>query len=294
MVIRPLLKIKKIIKALVFVGKENKMGLLEGKTAIITGAGTGIGLGIAKRFHEEGAKVVICGRRMDKLMEASSMMSHEGERVYPIRADVTVEDDIKRIVEEALEKTGKINILVNNAGRIIRFGNMETIDLALWDAVMNTNARGPWRLIVAVLPAMRKLGGGSIVNISSLTGLKAFPGSGMYGTSKAALQYLSQVMAVELGPENIRVNLICPGHVPDTELHFETVGKENAQKRSELMAALHPLGKNGTPKDVAEAALFLASDLTPWITGVIFSVDGGRHLATNRTASLFSANKPST
>jgi NAD(P)-dependent dehydrogenase (short-subunit alcohol dehydrogenase family) len=257
------------------------MGLLEGKTAIVTGGGTGIGREIAKRFHEEGAKVVICGRRLEKLMEASSIISKNGERIYPIKADVTVDSEVKRIVEKAVQKTGRIDILVNNAG-IMRFGKLEEVPPSLWDELMNVNARAPWRLMVAVLPEMRKVGGGSIINISSIAGIKAFPGNGFYGMSKGALQQISQVLAIEVASENIRVNVICPAIVEDTELNDPIVGKENVRSRYDRMRPLHPLGRNGKPKDIAEAALFLASDQSSWITGIILNVDGGRHLATNR------------
>ncbi|MDP1990509.1 MAG: SDR family oxidoreductase [Syntrophales bacterium] len=261
------------------------MGLLDGKTAIITGGATGIGLGIAKLFHSEGAKIVLCGRRMDKLTEASTRICQSGEAVYTVQADVKVETDIKRIVEAAVKKTGRIDILVNNAG-IRKYGKLEEIDPVLWDAMVNTNTRAPWRLMVAVLPEMRKVGRGSIINISSIAGTKAFEGNGVYGTSKAALQHLSQVMAMEVASENIRVNVICPGVVEDTEVFDSIVGKENIQKRYDQFRGLHPLGRNGKPRDIADAALFLASDQSSWITGIILPVDGGRHLATNRPPLL--------
>lgn len=257
------------------------MGLLNGKTAIVTGGGTGIGREISRRFHEEGAQVVICGRRLDKLLEASSIISKSGERIYPVQADLTVDKDVMRIIEEAVKKTGRIDILVNNAG-IMRFGKLENVPPSLWDELVNVNARAPWRLMVAVLPEMRKVSGGSIVNISSIAGLKAFPTNGLYGMSKAALQHLSQVLAMEVASENIRVNVICAAVVEDTELNDPVVGKENVQARYDRMRPLHPLGRNGKPKDIAEAALFLASDQSSWITGVILNADGGRHLATNR------------
>lgn len=221
---------------------------------------------------------------MDKLTEASSTISPKGQRVYPIQADVTVDEDIKRVVEEAVKKTGRIDILINNAG-LMRFGRLEEVDPSLWDVLMNTNVRAPWRLMVGVLPEMRKVGGGSIINISSIAGIKAHIGNGFYCTSKAALQQLSQVMAVEVASENIRVNVICPAMVEDTELNDPIVGRENVQKRYDLFRPLHPLGRNGKPRDIADAALFLASDQSSWITGVILSVDGGRHLSTNRPPS---------
>ena len=262
-------------------GKEKSMGLLKGKTAIITGGGTGIGLAIAKRFHKEGAKVVICGRRLERLREASLAISSRGEGVYVVQADVTVEADRQKILKEAVEKTGRIDILVNNAG-YMKFGKLETVDPSLWDTMMNANAYAPWRLMVAVLPELRKAGEGSIVNISSLSGLEAFPTNGLYGTSKAAFQKISQVLALEVASEQIRVNVICPGVVEDTELNDAMFGKENVPIRYERMRSLHPLGRNGKPEDVAEAALFLASDQSSWITGILLNLDGGRHLASNR------------
>jgi NAD(P)-dependent dehydrogenase (short-subunit alcohol dehydrogenase family) len=125
----------------------------------------------------------------------------------------------------------------------------------------------------------------AIINMSSIAGIKAFPTNGLYGTSKAALQVLSQVMAMEVASGNIRVNVICPAVVEDTELNDPIVGKENVQKRFDRMRPLHPMGRNGKPRDVADAALFLASDQSSYITGIILNVDGGRHLATNRPPS---------
>ncbi len=256
------------------------MGLLDGKTAIVTGGGTGIGLAIAGRFHQEGASVVICGRREDKLKEAAAGIPGNRDRFSWIRADVTVESDIERLMSFAAKKTGKIDILVNNAG-VMRFGTLPDSDPGMWDLTMKINVFAPWRLMVAVLPHMKKAGGGSIVNISSIAGIKAFPGVGIYCASKAALQSLSQVMAMETAPEKIRVNLICPAVVEDTELAAPIFG-EKVPDFYNTMRPLHPLGRNGKPVDIAEATLFLASDQSSWITGVILPVDGGRHLSTNR------------
>ena len=257
------------------------MGLLRGKKAIVTGGGTGIGLAIARRFHEEGAHVVICGRREDRLRAAAKKISKTGRRVSWAGADVTVEEDVRRLARFAAGKTGRIDILVNNAG-VMRFGSLAESGTETWDLLMQTNVYGPWRLMVAVLPYMRKAGGGSIVNISSIAGIKAFPGVGLYCTSKAALQSLSRVMAMETAPENIRVNLICPAVVEDTELAVPIFGRGKVPAFYDAMRSLHPLGRNGKPADIAEAALFLASEQSAWITGVILPVDGGRHMSSNR------------
>jgi len=257
------------------------MGPLAGKTAIITGGATGIGLAIARRFHDEGANVAICDIKEDKLPEAACQISQSGERVHAARADVTVESDVHRVVEETAERFGGIDILVNNAG-VLHFGRLDRTEPAIWDRIIRTNAYAPWRFMVAVLPHIRKAGGGSIINISSINGIKAFPGAGLYCISKAALQMLSQVMAMEVAGDNIRVNLILPGAVEDTEFCVQQVGRENLATFYGSLRPLHPLGRNAKPKDIADAAVFLASDQSKYITGVLLNVDGGRHMATNR------------
>ncbi|MGD9227001.1 MAG: glucose 1-dehydrogenase [Desulfobacterales bacterium] len=257
------------------------MGQLDGKTAIITGAAGGIGLAIAQLFHREGAGVVVCDRKADRLSEAGKQISSKSERILIVQADVTLEGDIQKAVSQTVEHFGGINILVNNAG-LVRIGTLEQADPIAWRDVMRTNAYAPWQFMVAVLPEMRKAGGGSIINISSINGIKAFPGMGIYSASKAAQQMLSQVMAMEVAEDNIRVNSILPGLVEDTEFLYEEIGKENLPDFFASLRSLHPLGRNTKPKDVADAALFLASDQSEFISGVLLNVDGGRHLATNR------------
>ena len=261
------------------------MEKLEAKTAIITGGGTGIGLAIAKRFHDEGAFIVICGRRKEMLTEAKSVISSNGDRVLSVTADITKEEDITRLIDEAVSKTGRIDVLVNNAG-IMRFGKLHETPVEEWESMMRTNAFGPWRLMVQVVPHMRKAGGGSIINLSSIAGIKALAGAGVYCTSKTALQMVSQVMAMETAADNIRVNMILPALVEDTELAYPIFGKENIPDFYNRLRNLHPMGRNGKPKDIADAALFFASDESSWITGVMLNVDGGRHLATNRPVDV--------
>lgn len=257
------------------------MEKLKDKTAIVTGGGTGIGFAIAKRFHEEGAHVVICGRRREKLEKASAAITAAGERVLAVTADVTSEEDIGKVIRAAAAETGGIDVLVNNAG-LMRFGKLEETGPDSWDLMMTTNAWAPWRFMVAVLPEMRKRGGGAIVNISSIAGIRTLPGAGVYCASKAALQAVTQVLAMEAAPDGIRVNALCPAVVEDTELADPIFGPEKVSNFYDTMRPLHPLGRNGKPSDIAEAALFLASQDSAWITGVLLSVDGGRHMATNR------------
>jgi NAD(P)-dependent dehydrogenase (short-subunit alcohol dehydrogenase family) len=259
------------------------MGKLAGKTAIVTGGGTGIGRAIALRFHEEGAQVVICGRRQEKLDEVCTVAGND--RMTGIAADVTKEEDIVRLVQATVAMTGRLDILVNNAG-IMRFAPLSDTPGDIWRDMMSINAWGPWRLMVHAIPEMRRAGGGSIINLTSIAGIKALPGAGMYCASKAAMQALSQVMALETAKDNIRVNLIAPAVVEETELADPIFGHTNVQAFYDRMRPLHPLGRNGRPKDVADAALFFASEDSSWISGVILSVDGGRHLATNRPANV--------
>ncbi len=257
------------------------MGQLTGKTAIVTGAGTGIGRSIAKRFHQEGAFVVLAGRRADKLEESAAIIAEDGGRVLAVSTDITDEAQIKALLEKTAQTAGNPDILVNNAG-VMRFASLSETPLEEWDLMMRTNTYAPWRLMVNAAPFMLKQGGGSIINISSIAGIKSFPGAGVYCASKAAMQVLSQVMAMEFAAEQIRVNCILPALVEDTELAWPIMGKENIPEFYEGLRTLHPMQRNGKPKDIADAALFFASEQSSWITGTLLSVDGGRHMATNR------------
>ncbi len=260
------------------------MGMLEGKTALVTGGGSGIGFAVAERFHEEGATVFICGRREPTLKDACDRVDPAGDRIHGIAADVTKDEDIKAVIGAAVETTGRIDILVNSHG-LLRFGKLEETDPKLWDEVVRINAFGAWRTMVAVLPEMRKCGGGSIINISSVNGIRVYPGAGLYNTSKAALNMLSQVLALEVCKDNIRVNMVLPGTVEDTGFIPSVVEREKVADFYSRLRTVHPLGRNARPRDVADAALFLASDQATYITGTMLNVDGGRHMATNRPVS---------
>jgi len=191
----------------------------------------------------------------EKLREGSSAIVRDGDRVSNIRVDVTVESDVKRLHRLTVERTGKIDILVDNAD-LMRFGKLDETDPSVWDMLMRTNVYAPWRLMVAVLPEMCKAGGGSIINISSIAGLKAFPSVGLYCTSKPALQMLSQVMAMEVASDNIRVNLICPPVVEDTELSVPIFGEENVSEFYDNMRPLHPLDRNANRKTLPRPRSF--------------------------------------
>jgi NAD(P)-dependent dehydrogenase (short-subunit alcohol dehydrogenase family) len=242
--------------------------MLHDTTAIVTGAGTGIGRAIAARLHGQGARVVLAGRRRDRLEQTAAALGEERTRVVP--TDVTVPDQVRALAEAAAEfGRGRIEVLVNNAGAM-RFAPFEQADEAHWINMMDVNCWGPRRLMTAVLPAMRA------------AGEHAFPGAAAYGGAKRALRHISQVLAMEEAAHGIRVNVICPGVVEDTELLDGAVPTEKQAQFLTTFAAVHPLGRNGKPDDVADAVLFFASPMSRWITGAVLPLDGGRHLATNR------------
>ena len=252
--------------------------MLNDTTAIVTGAGTGIGRAIAARLHAEGARVVLAGRRREPLEETARLL---GDRTHVVPTDVTRPEQVQALADAAAGfGGGRIDVLVNNAG-VMRFAPLAQADEEHWQAMMDVNCWGPRRLMKAALPSMRATGG-SIVNIASIAGEHAFPGAGAYGAAKRALRHISQVLAMEEAGHGIRVNVICPGVVEDTELLQGAVPAERQAGFLQTFAGLHPLGRNGRPDDVADAVLFFASPMSRWITGAVLPLDGGRHLATNR------------
>jgi NAD(P)-dependent dehydrogenase (short-subunit alcohol dehydrogenase family) len=257
------------------------MGILEGRTALVAGGGSGIGRAVAKRFHDEGAFVVICGRRESKLKEACGLISPTGDRVLGVPADVTSAVDVARLMSAVMAKRGGLDVLANCMG-IMRFGKLETLEPAALRSMLEINTIAPWTLSVAALPLMRARGSGSIVNISSISGMRPFEGSGAYCTSKAALIMMSQVMALEVASEGIRINIICPGMVEDTELGDAVFAPDQVAASYQKFRSVHPLGRNGKPQDVADAALFFASAQSSWITGAVLPLDGGRHMTSNK------------
>ena len=174
-----------------------------------------------------------------------------------------------------------IDVLVNNAG-VMRFADLAQATDQSFELMLRTNVWAPWRFSVAVIPHMKMRGGGSIITISSVAGLRPLLGAGIYCTSKAAVQMISQTLALEHAPDQIRVNVICPAVVEDTELSIPVVGEQGVEEFYNKLRPCHPLGRNGKPEDIARAALYLAGDSSRWVTGTILPVDGGRMLASNR------------
>lgn len=243
---------------------------LKDKTAIVTGAGSGIGRACAIALAREGAKVVLVGRRKERLNEVALQTGN----ALALAADVCQKDDIHRVVRKAADQFGSIHVLLNNAG-VLHPGTAEQTTEQQWDETFNTNVRGLWLFSRAVLPYMREAGGGSIINIASVLGINGARNRAAYAASKGAVVLLTKCMALDQAHENIRVNAICPGFV-ETELTsavLSNAADPEAVRRERL--AVHPLGRFGKPEDIAGLAVYLASDESSWVTGGIFPVDGG-------------------
>ena len=247
---------------------------LAGKIALVTGATSGIGRATALRFAEAGARVALVGRNEGNLQEVAAEIRGRDGEAFQIRADVTDEEDARRSVAEAAERFGALDVLVNTAG-ILSSGTIENTSLADWDAMMNVNLRAVFHIMQLAVPHLEGRRG-SIVNVSSVTGLRAFPGVLAYCVSKAGVDQLTRCAALELAPKGIRVNAVNPG-VVRTEIHPRGgMGEEAYAAFLERSRETHPLGRVGEAREVAELILFLASERASWITGATYSIDGGR------------------
>lgn len=238
-----------------------------GKVAIVTGGGSGIGKAITAALVREQAKVAICGRHMEKLKSAAEEL---GPAVLAVAADVSDDAAVASLIERAVARFGRLDILVNNAGVLLP-GTADSLDDQQWNQTFNVNVRALWKLSSAVLPHLRRAGGGSIVNIGSVLSFLGARNRAAYAASKGAVLAMTKAMALDHAAENIRVNCICPGIV-ETELVASFNLDESARKQR---LAMHPAGRFGEPADIAGLAVFLASDEAAWITGATFPVDGG-------------------
>lgn len=262
----------------------------EGRNAIVTGATSGIGESIARRFASEGAMVAIVGRRNEKGEEVARSIEAHGGKAFFVRADVRDSKSVAEMTSVCLDKFGgSVSILVNNAGVSMGNAMMEYVSEDDWDAVMDTNAKGTFLCSKEVIPAMIKNGGGSIVNVSSGGGLRGYIGGTAYSASKAAVIMLTKVLAMEHGKEKIRANCICPGSVhsemfdggiKNFEKKMAEQGKPSpsASQIVENIVRGIPLGRIGEPEEVANLALFLSSDEASFISGSVALIDGGQCL----------------
>jgi len=244
------------------------------KTLLITGATSGIGKATALRFAREGASIAAIGRNEAALVELKKELDSFGIRSLTIRADLSLETEAAMTVSKTVEHFDGIDVLVNAAGHIST-GTIEDTSLEAWDAMLEINLRAPFRLMQKALPAIVSRRG-NIVNVSSVTGLRAFPGVLAYCVSKAGLDQLTRCAALELAAKGVRVNAVNPGVVV-TEIHKRGgMSPEQYNAFLEHSKDTHPLGRVGDAKEVAELIFFLASDRASWITGATYSIDGGR------------------
>lgn len=240
---------------------------LKDKTAIITGGGTGIGLATARAFCQEGAKVILFGRRKEKLEKAVEKL---GGSAIIVQGDMTNNNDLDKLINETLHNFKKIDILVNNAG-LFNGSPLHEISDSQWDEIMDINIRSVFQLTRRVLPVMLSQKYGSIIHISSILGLIAVPQVAAYNVSKGALNQFSRSIAVEYGSSGIRSNSICPGLIA-TDMTADLMKDVDLMKE---WSKEYPIGRFGKPEDVANACLYLASDESSFVTGITLPVDGG-------------------
>jgi NAD(P)-dependent dehydrogenase (short-subunit alcohol dehydrogenase family) len=247
---------------------------------VVTGASSGIGRAAAVRFGRAGAAVLAVGRKARALNEVAHEIERAGGRCVPFEADVTSASAPAAIVGKAAEELGGLTTLVNAAG-IIAMGTIENTTDEAWDEMLDINLRAPFRLMRAATPLL-VASRGSIVNVSSVTGLRAFPGVLAYCVSKAGVDQLTRCAALELAAHGVRVNAVNPGVVISNLHRRSGMNDESYATFLERSKQTHPLGRAGEPDEIAELIEFLASDRAGWITGETISIDGGRHLTCAR------------
>jgi 3-oxoacyl-[acyl-carrier protein] reductase len=247
---------------------------LAGKVAIVTGAGSGFGEGIAKLYAQEGARVLVADIVGQHAQRVTNEIRAAGGDAQACVADVSQKDDFQRMVDDALAAFGRLDIVVNNAGTTHANGPMLEVDEATYDRVFAVNVKSIYWSALCAVPVMRRQGGGSFINIASTAGLRPRPGLTWYNGSKGAAVIISKSMAVELAPDNIRVNAICPV-IGETGLTSTFMGGDTPELRAKFIASI-PLGRMSRPDDIAGAALYLASDRAAFLTGTALEVDGGR------------------
>ncbi len=244
---------------------------LKDKTAIVTGAGSGFGKGIAMRFAKEGARVGVIDINAEAAREVASQI---GNSVFAMEADVSIDGDVSRMVQEALDRWGQLDILVNNAGTTHRNQPMTEVTEEEFERIFAVNVKSVYLGAKHVVPVMEKQGFGVILNVASTAGVRPRPGLVWYNTSKGAMMTATKAMAIELAGEKIRVNAINPVAGETGMLHL-FMGEDTPEKRAQFISSI-PLGRLSLPEDMANAALFLCSDEAEMITGLCMEVDGGR------------------
>ena len=244
---------------------------LNEKTAVITGAGSGFGRGIATRFAREGARVAVVDINLETAEEVASEI---GDAAFAIQADVSQDADVSKMIQESVRRWGMLDILVNNAGTTHRNRPMTEVSEEEYERIFAVNVKSVFLSARHVVPLMKEQGHGIILNVASTAGVRPRPGLVWYNTSKGAMMTATKAMAIELAPEKIRVNAINPVAGETGMLHL-FMGEDTPEKRAQFISTI-PLGRLSLPKDMAYAALFLCSDEAEMITGLCMEVDGGR------------------
>jgi 3-oxoacyl-[acyl-carrier protein] reductase len=246
---------------------------LKGKVALVTGAGGGFGEGIARLYAQEGAQVVVADRDEGAAVRVAEAI---GLAARAVAGDVTRSGDVQAMVDAAVEHFGGLDVVVNNAGTTHRNRPMLEVDEATFDLVYATNVKSIYWMAQAAVPVLRRQGrGGSIVNIGSTAGIRPRPGLVWYNGTKGAVNTITKCMAIELAPDNIRVNSVCPV-MGATGLLEAFMGQQDSPEIRQKFVATIPLGRMSTPADVANACLFLAEEASRFVTGILLPVDGGR------------------
>ena len=249
------------------------MTRLAGKVSLITGGGTGIGRSTALAFARERAKVAVAGRRLEKLQDVVNEIKASGGEAIAVACDVSRAADAQNAVRKVVETFGRLDVLVNNAG-VLSVSTIEEIPEDEWDRLIDANLKGPFLMCRAALPEFRKVGGGAIVNVGSVLGLVAMKKRAAYCASKGGVTLLTKAIAIDHGHENIRANCICPSIV-ETELVSQLFNTPDGDRVKRERLATIPLGRMGRPADIAELAVYLASDESSWLTGAAIPLDGG-------------------
>lgn len=247
------------------------MARLDNKVAVITGAASGFGEGMAKRFAEEGGRIVVA----DLNSKGAERVAGEiGSRAIAVSTDVSQRSEIEAMVTAAMDAFGRIDVMINNAGYTHRNGDMLGVDEETFDLITAVNMKAIYYSALAVVPIMERQGGGAIITTASTAGLRPRPGLAWYNASKGWAITATKSMAVELAPKKIRVNCLCPV-AGETGMLAQFMGEDTPERRAAFRASI-PLGRLSTPLDIANAALWLASDEAEFITGIALEVDGGR------------------